>query len=169
MSRTDTKSCTLPKGIQDIVRQINIVLTVANFEFLWQYTWHKQLRGQVFHFGSWLQMFQSMVTFPFAPAPVMKWHIMVEGHVMAHLAMNSSNDYVSDELVLSLSKYLSIDKIGTKFSLSWCSGEDSFILKTQCTETCRCMEKSIGQKCLIPEVALTPSAHATLEIYIPFL
>lgn len=114
-------------------------------------------------------MFQSMVTFPFVPAPVMKWPIMVEGHVMAHLAMNSSADYVTDELVLSLSKCLSIDKIGTKFSVPWCSGQDSFILKTQCTETWRCMEKSIGQKRLIPEVALTPSAHATLAIYILFL
>lgn len=114
-------------------------------------------------------MFQSMVAFPFVPAPVMKWPIMVEGHVMAHLAMNSSADYVTDELMLSLSQYLSIDNIGTKFSTPWCSGQDSFILTTQCTETWRCMEKSIGQKCLIPEVALTPSAHATLAICILFL
>lgn len=114
-------------------------------------------------------MFQSMVIFPFVPASVMKWPIMVEGHVMAHFAMNSSADYVTDELVLSLSQYLSIDKIGTKFSTPWCSGQDSFILKIQCTETWRCMEKSIGQKCLIPEVALTPSAHATLAICILLL
>lgn len=49
--------------------------------------------------------------------------------VEAHFAMNSSADYVTDDLVLSLSQYLSIDKIGTKFSMPWCSGQDSFILK----------------------------------------
>lgn len=52
-------------------------------------------------------MFQSMITFPYVPAPVMKWPNMVEGYVMADLAMNSSNDYFTDEFVLSLSKYLS--------------------------------------------------------------